>query len=38
MELFDQVPLEGIHFAPFVGVPLGLTLVLVIAAKRHFEL
>lgn len=36
MELFDQVPLEGVHLAPFIGVPLGLTLVLISTSKRHF--
>ncbi|MGC9357769.1 MAG: hypothetical protein ACP5GX_07880, partial [Anaerolineae bacterium] len=37
MEMFEAVPLHGIHFAPFIGFPLLATLVVLIRSKRHFR-
>ncbi len=36
MEAFQAVPLQGIHFAPLIGLPLLLTVGVVILSKRHF--
>jgi hypothetical protein len=36
VEILDGVPLQGIHFAVFVGLPLLLTLVAILLSKRHF--
>lgn len=37
MEMFEAVPLHGIHFAPFIGLPLLATLGLLIFSRRYFE-
>jgi hypothetical protein len=36
MEILERLPLEGFHFALFVGIPLVLTLVVIVRSKRHF--
>jgi MFS family permease len=36
VDILDGLPLHGIHFAGFIGVPLVLTLGLLIRSKRHF--
>lgn len=36
MEAFQSVPLEGIHFVPLIGLPLLLTMGVIVLAKRHF--
>jgi hypothetical protein len=36
MEALSGVPLHGIHLAPMIGIPLLLTLGLIVASKRHF--
>ena len=36
MEAFQAVPLEGIHFVPLIGLPLLLTMGVIILSKRHF--
>ncbi len=36
MEAFQAVPLQGIHFAPLIGLPLLLTVGVIILSKRHF--
>lgn len=37
MDLLEGVPLQGVHFAPFIGIPLVITLGVIILSKRHFE-
>jgi len=37
MELLEGVSLQGDHFAPFIGIPLVITLGVIILSKRHFE-
>jgi hypothetical protein len=36
MELLKSVPLRGIHFVPFVGIPLLITLSVIVLSRRHF--
>ncbi|MBN2392888.1 MAG: hypothetical protein JXR84_19305 [Anaerolineae bacterium] len=36
MEMLKGVPLQGIHFVPFVGVPLLITLSVIVLSRRHF--
>jgi hypothetical protein len=36
MDALQEVPLQGAHFAPLIGIPLVLTLGVVILSKRHF--
>jgi hypothetical protein len=36
MRLLEGIPLQGIHFIPFVAIPLLITILLLIRAKRHF--
>ena len=36
MDLLEGVPLQGVHFVPFVGIPLVITLGVIILSKRHF--
>jgi hypothetical protein len=36
MEILDQVPAHGSHFAVFIGIPLLLTIGAIILSKRHF--
>jgi hypothetical protein len=36
LEILKGVPLQGIHFVPFVGVPLLITLGVILLSKRHF--
>jgi hypothetical protein len=36
LEMLKGVPLQGAHFAPFVGIPLAITLGVIILSKRHF--
>ncbi len=35
MEAFQGVPLQGIHFVPLIGLPLLLTMGVIIHSKRH---
>ena len=36
IELLDGLPLQGWHLAAFFGLPLLLTLVVLVMSKRHF--
>jgi hypothetical protein len=36
VEMLQGVPLQGAHLAPFVGIPLVLTLGVIVRWKRHF--
>ncbi|MFN2286379.1 MAG: hypothetical protein ACK2UQ_18325 [Anaerolineae bacterium] len=36
MEMLKGVPLQGIHFVPFVGIPLLITLGVIVLSRRHF--
>jgi hypothetical protein len=36
VDILDGVPLQGWHLALFFGLPLTLTLVAILSAKRHF--
>ncbi|MBN1656947.1 MAG: hypothetical protein JXA93_01025, partial [Anaerolineae bacterium] len=36
IEMLADVPLQGVHLVPFVGVPLVLTLVVLLVSKRCF--
>jgi hypothetical protein len=36
MEALDGLPFQGFHFAVFFGVPLLLTLGLILFSKRYF--
>lgn len=36
MEMLKGVPLQGIHFVPFVGLPLLITLGVIVISRRHF--
>lgn len=36
MEILENVPLQGGHLLPFVGLPLALTLVAILISRRHF--
>lgn len=36
MEAFQAVPLQGVHFAPLIGLPLLLTVAVIILSRRHF--
>jgi hypothetical protein len=36
MEFLDGLPFQGFHFALFIGIPLFLTLGLIIFSKRYF--
>lgn len=36
MEILKNVPLQGLHLAPFVGLPLTLTLLAILRARRCF--
>jgi hypothetical protein len=37
VDMLDGLPLHGIHIAGFIGVPLVLTLGVLIWSKRHFD-
>jgi hypothetical protein len=37
MEALQGIPLQGFHLAVFFGIPLLLTLGVIIFSKRHFE-
>jgi hypothetical protein len=37
MDILAGVPLQGVHFAPFVGIPLVITLGVIILSKQHFQ-
>jgi hypothetical protein len=36
MEALQGVPLQGIHFVPLIGLPLLLTVGVIILSRRHF--
>lgn len=36
MEILAGVPLQGVHLAPFAGIPLTTTLVAIMLSRRHF--
>jgi MFS family permease len=36
MELLDQVPAQGFHFAVLIGMPLLLTIAAIVLSRRHF--
>jgi hypothetical protein len=36
MEFLDGVPLQGFHFAVFIGMPLLITLGVILVSKKHF--
>jgi hypothetical protein len=36
MKMLKAVPLQGVHFVPFVGIPLLITLGVILLSKRHF--
>lgn len=36
MEMLKGVPLQGVHFVPFVGLPLLITLGVILFSRRHF--
>jgi len=36
MELLGNAPLQGSHFAVFIGIPLLLTIAAIVLSKRHF--
>ena len=36
MEMLKGMPLQGIHFVPFVGIPLLITLGVIVLSRRHF--
>jgi hypothetical protein len=36
IEMLKGVPLQGVHFVPFVGIPLLITLGVILLSKRHF--
>jgi hypothetical protein len=36
MEILGNIPLAGIHFAPLVGIPLLITLGLIVFSRRYF--
>jgi hypothetical protein len=38
MEFLGGLPVQGYHFAILVGIPLLLTLGVIVLAKRHFKL
>jgi len=37
VEILEGLPLQGVHFAPFIGIPLVITLGVIILSKRHFD-
>jgi hypothetical protein len=37
MEILGGLPLQGHHFAIFCGLPLILTLVVLLTSKGHFQ-
>jgi hypothetical protein len=37
MEILHGLPFQGYHFAVFFGLPLILTLFLLLASKGHFQ-
>jgi hypothetical protein len=36
MEALQGLPFQGVHFAAFIGVPLLVTLGVIVVSKRHF--
>lgn len=36
IEMLKGVPLQGIHFVPFVGIPLLITLSVIVLSRRYF--
>lgn len=36
VKILRGIPLQGIHLAPFIGIPLAVTLVVLALSKRHF--
>jgi hypothetical protein len=36
MEILQGIPLQGVHLAAFLGLPLLLTLIAIAVSKRHF--
>jgi hypothetical protein len=36
LEILQGVPLQGAHLVPFAGIPLGITLGVIILSKQHF--
>jgi hypothetical protein len=37
MEILQGVPLQGFHFAPLIGIPLLITLGLIVYSRRYFK-
>jgi hypothetical protein len=37
MEALQGLPIQGVHLAVFIGVPLIITLGVIVLSKRHFE-
>jgi len=37
MEALDGLPFQGFHFAAFFGIPLLITLAVIVCSKRHFR-
>jgi len=37
IKLLEKMPLHGIHFVPFIGIPLVITLIVIVLSKRHFK-
>jgi hypothetical protein len=37
VEMLQGVPLQGVHLVPFVGIPLLITLGVIIVSRRHFQ-
>jgi hypothetical protein len=37
MEVLQGLPFQGVHFAAFIGVPLVVTVGVIILSKRHFR-
>ncbi len=36
MEILQGIPLQGVHLIPFPGIPLLITLGVILLSKRHF--
>jgi hypothetical protein len=36
VEILDRAPLNGLHFAAFIGLPLLLTLIAILLSRRYF--
>lgn len=37
MKLLENVPLHGIHFIPFIVIPLLITLIVILLSRRYFN-